>query len=372
MALPASTQAKYWGIAAAVFFVALWYLGDVVLPFILGGAIAYFLDPVADRLEAWSGSRVLATVIITLVGLLVFIVAVLAVVPLLVQQTAALVDTAPSLFARLRDFLSAKFPFLVDEDSVVRDSLIALGQRIQQQGGAFLTSVLSSALSFINVLILLIIVPVVSFYMLLDWDRLVAAVDDLLPLDYADDIRQLAREIDQTMSSFIRGVGTVSLTLGAYYAIALMLAGLNFGLVVGAIAGMLTFIPYVGALIGGALAIGLAMFQFWGEAQVVDGETVVQATNWLRIAIVAGIFFLGQFLEGNILTPKLVGSSIGLHPVWLMFALSVFGSLFGFVGLLVAVPVAASLGVVARFFYRKYKGGRLYRGAAGKADEHGA
>jgi predicted PurR-regulated permease PerM len=154
----------------------------------------------------------------------------------------------------------------------------------------------------------------------------------------------------------------VCLVLGTYYAVALMLAGLNFGLIVGFIAGLITFIPYVGALVGGTLAVGLALFQFWGSVEVPDGETIGHATNWLRIGIVAGIFGLGQFLEGNILTPKLVGGSVGLHPVWLLFALSVFGTLFGFVGMLVAVPIAAMIGVVARWGLSRYKDSLLYRG----------
>ena len=176
----------------------------------------------------------------------------------------------------------------------------------------------------------------------------------------------LGRQIDRTLASFIRGQGTVCLVLGAYYAIALMLAGLNFGLIVGFIAGLISFIPYVGAMVGGVLAIGLALFQWWGGTEVVDGQTVEVATNWLRIGIVGAIFMLGQFFEGNILTPNLVGQSVGLHPVWLILALSIFGSLFGFVGMLVAVPVAAVIGVVARFLIAEYKAGQLYKGHIGK------
>ncbi len=145
-------------------------------------------------------------------------------------------------------------------------------------------------------------------------------------------------------------MGTVCLVLGTYYAIALMLVGLQFGLVVGFIAGLITFIPYVGALIGGGLAIGLGLFQFWGD--------------WVSLGLVAGVFVVGQMIEGNILTPKLVGGSVGLHPVWLLIALSVFGSLFGFIGMLVAVPVAAVLGVVIRYIMGQYKKGRLYKGLA--------
>ena len=207
---------------------------------------------------------------------------------------------------------------------------------------------LTSAASLFNVVILLVIVPVVSVYLLLDWDRMVAKIDTLLPRDHAPTIRKLASDIDQTLASFIRGMGTVCLILGTYYAIALMIAGLQFGLVVGFVAGLVTFIPYLGALIGGALAIGLALFQFWGD--------------WVSVGIVAGIFALGQVLEGNVITPKLVGSSVGLHPVWLLLALSVFGALFGFVGMLVAVPVAAALGVIARFGVQQYQSSLLYRG----------
>jgi predicted PurR-regulated permease PerM len=200
----------------------------------------------------------------------------------------------------------------------------------------------------INIMILLLITPVVAVYMLLDWDRMIARIDALLPLDHAPIVRQLAREVDDTLSAFVRGMGTVSLILGTYYAVTLMAVGLQFGLVVGFIAGVVTFIPYLGALIGGSLAIGLALFQFWGE--------------WGSIGLVALIFVIGQLVEGNFLTPKLVGGSIGLHPVWLLLALSVFGGLFGFVGMLVAVPLAAVLGVLARFGIGQYTESRLFQG----------
>ncbi|WP_375255367.1 AI-2E family transporter [Yoonia sp.] len=362
MALPIGQQAKYWGIATAVFLLALWFLGDVILPFVLGGAIAYLLDPVADRLEKAGFSRMASVAIITLVAVLIFVLLILLVIPTLVQQSAALINTAPELFDRLRNGLLTRFPQLMDDQSAVYQQLIAIGETIQSKGGELLNGILSSALGLINILVLLVIVPVVAVYMLLDWDNMTAKIDEMLPRDHAETIRMLARDIDTTLASFIRGQGTVCLVLGTYYAVALMLAGLNFGLIVGFIAGLITFIPYVGALVGGVLAVGLALFQFWGAVEVVDGDTVTFANDWLRIGIVAGIFGLGQFLEGNILTPKLVGSSVGLHPVWLLFALSVFGSLFGFVGMLVAVPIAAMIGVLARWGVGQYKSSLLYRG----------
>ncbi|WP_163846866.1 AI-2E family transporter [Pseudooceanicola aestuarii] len=355
MALPVRTQLKYWSIAAGVFALMLWWLGDVILPFVLGAAVAYFLDPVADRLEAMGASRAAATAIITLVAVLVFVLGALLVVPTLVNQTVALFDTAPQLFRDLQAFLTTNFPQISDEGSTLRQTLIAVGETIQSKGGELLNTALTSVGSLINVVMLFVIVPVVAFYLLYDWDNMVARIDELLPREHAPTIRRLAGDIDATLASFIRGMGTVCLILGTYYAIALMLVGLQFGLVVGAVAGLITFIPYVGALVGGALAIGLALFQFWGD--------------WVSIGLVAGIFVLGQVIEGNVLTPKLVGDSVGLHPVWLIFALSVFGSLFGFVGMLVAVPVAAALGVIARFVIGRYKSSQLYRGPASEATD---
>jgi predicted PurR-regulated permease PerM len=348
MALPAREQVKYWGIAAVVLIVTLWALGDVLLPFVLGGAIAYFLDPVADRLERLGLSRVAATALITAAGIVIFVLLLLLVIPSLVTQALELFDVAPTLFANLRDFLVDRFPELMESESPLRRSLISVGETIQSKGGELLNTVLSSAAGIINIVMLFVIVPVVSVYLLLDWDRMVARIDELLPRDHAPVIRQLAADIDRTLASFIRGMGTVCIILGTYYAVALMVIGLQFGLVVGFVAGLVTFIPYLGALIGGALAIGLALFQFWGD--------------WLSIGLVAGVFVLGQVVEGNVLTPKLVGSSVGLHPVWLLLSLTVFGTLFGFVGMLVAVPLAAAIGVLARFASQQYLHSRLYRG----------
>ena len=348
MALPVKTQIQYWGIASAVFIVVMWFLGDQILPFVLGAAIAYFLDPVADKIEKLGFSRAVAVSSITLIGVVIFVVMALLVVPTLIQQSVNLVNTAPKLFDDFQTFLTQRFPSIIDEDSTLRQSLISVGETIRDRGGQLLEGVLTSAASLINVVVLLVIVPVVAFYLLYDWDRMIAEIDRLLPRDHAPTIRMLATRIDQTLASFIRGMGTVCLVLGSYYAIALMLVGLQFGLVVGAFAGLITFIPYVGAVVGGMLAIGLALFQFWGD--------------WVSIGLVAGIFIIGQVFEGNILTPKLVGSSVGLHPVWLIFALTVFGALFGFVGMLVAVPVAAAIGVLARFAIEQYLDSRLYRG----------
>lgn len=355
MALPVRDQLKYWGIAAAVFLALMWVLGDIILPFVLGMAVAYFLDPVADRLEALGLSRALATVTITLIAGLAFLLVALMVLPRLVEQAVALVNTAPQLFSDLQAFLTERFPSLIDQNSTLRSSLDGLGRAIQSKGGQLLNTAVTSAMSVINLVVLVVLVPVITFYLLMDWDRMIARIDDLLPRDHAPVIRRIAADIDRTLASFIRGQGTVCLILGTFYAIALMVIGLQFGLIVGFIAGLISFIPYVGALVGGALALGLAVFQFWGE--------------WWMIGGVAAIFAAGQVVEGNILTPNLVGGSVGLHPVWLIFALSAFGALFGFVGMLVAVPVAASIGVVARWGVEQYRDSRLYKGLSSQDEE---
>jgi predicted PurR-regulated permease PerM len=353
MALPVREQVKYWGAAAAVFLLLLYVLGNVILPFLVGGAMAYFLDPVADRLERAGLSRTAATAVIALVATLIVVLAVLAIIPTLINQAVALVNAAPEIARRLQGFLLEKFPQLADSTSTMRQALADIGATVQSKGGELVNAVFSSALGVVSAVVFLLVVPVVAFYMLLDWDHMIERIDSLLPRDHAPVIRRLAREIDAVLAGFVRGQVSVCLLLGLYYSVALMLAGLQFGLIVGAIAGTITFIPYVGALVGGVLAIGLALFQFWGE--------------WVSIGVVAAIFAVGQFIEGNILTPKLVGRSVGLHPVWLLFALSVFGVLFGFVGMLVAVPVAASLGVLTRFAAEQYRQSLLFTGREGPA-----
>jgi predicted PurR-regulated permease PerM len=339
MALPVQDQLKYWGIAAIIFFALLYLLGDVSLPFIVGGAIAYFLDPVADRLQQLGLSRIAATVVISLLALVVIVALVLAVIPTLISQLSALISAAPEITRQLQAFLLERFPELSDRTSTMRQTLTQIGEAISARGGELVNGLVTSALNLISVIVFIVVVPVVAFYLLLDWDKMVARVDSWLPRDHAPAVRQIAREIDAVLAGFVRGQVSVCLILGTFYSVALMLAGLQFGLVVGAIAGAITFIPYVGSLVGGALAIGL----------------------------VAAIFAIGQFFEGNILSPKLVGGSVGLHPVWLLFALSAFGALFGFVGMLVAVPVAAVIGVLTRFGITRYRDSLLYRGVDGRS-----
>ncbi len=355
MSLSVGQQLRYWGVGLAIFALVLWYVGNTLLPFMVGAAIAYLLDPFADRLEEWGLSRTLATVVISVLVLVLSLLAFILVVPLIFNQVRALVDAAPHLLTTMLDFLTAKFPGLLDANSPIRQNLASVEAAIRANSAQVLGQVLSSSLAVVNFVTLLIVAPVVAFYLLLDWDRMVAVIDSWLPREHAPVIRRLGRECDSVLAGFVRGQMTVGLILGIFYAVALGLIGLQFGVVVGLVAGLLTFIPYVGSTFGGVTSIGLALFQYWD--------------NPVWIAVVAGVFGVGQLVEGNFLTPKLVGGSVGLHPVWLMFALFAFGSALGFVGLLIAVPAAASIGVLGRFAIANYKASHLYLGPEAEQTE---
>ncbi|MDO5646423.1 AI-2E family transporter [Paracoccus sp. (in: a-proteobacteria)] len=348
MRIPIRKQAVWWGVAAAAFLLTLWLLGQAVLPFIIGAGIAYLLDPVADRLERLGLSRTMAVVLITFVVVLAFVAAMLLVVPLLVRQATALIETAPQMFEQARLFVETRFPDLLPDEVVASQTITDITTALRDQAGNLAGKVLGSVRGVVSAVALLVIVPVVAFYLLLDWDKLIASVDQHLPREHAPTIRIIAGEIDDALSGFLRGQAVVILILGTWYAFGLMLVGLPFGFFIGIMAAVLSFIPYVGVLIGGATAIGVALFSFWG------------APIWIGAVIV--IFAIGQVVEGNYLQPKIVGAHVGLHPVWLLLALSVFGSLFGFVGLVLAVPMAAALGVLVRFLMARYRQSALYTG----------
>jgi predicted PurR-regulated permease PerM len=349
-----SRQAWFWGGALVILSTALWILGDTLLPFVLGAAIAYFLDPVADRLERAGLNRVFATAVISTGVILCFVLTVLLIVPALIEQVRQAINAAPGLIDGLQSWIGTRFPRFSSEDQLLRRALASVEGSIAEVGPNVINSVLTSSLAVVDFLVLIVVAPVVAFYLLLDWDRMVNRVDSLLPRQHAQTIRTIFGEIDRVLAGFVRGQFSVCVFLGTFYAVALSFVGLPFGFLVGLVAGFLSFIPYVGSLTGGVLSIGIALVTFWGEP--------------LWIVLVAAIFGFGQFVEGNILSPKLIGKSVGLHPVVLIFALAVFGRLFGFAGLLVAVPAAASLGVLSRFLLDIYLESPLYRGSLRMVD----
>ncbi len=359
-------QIFFW-LAFLVGFIAFLYVfSSILLPFLAGMAIAYFLDPVADRLERLGLSRTMATLVI-LIGFIVLIaLSLMVVIPVLVGQFTDFGQRLPEYVDKLRSFVvdaqNSMLPgWVKSQIGNIKNNFSG----IMSEGVTFLTGLFSqiwnSGKAIVDVISLLIVTPVVAFYILLDWDHMVAKVDRWIPRDYVGSVRQIAREIDQAVAGFIRGQGSLCLILGVYYAAGLSLVGLNFGLLIGLFSGMISFIPYVGSMLGLVLSVGVALVQFGADP--------------VWVGLVLAVFFSGQFMEGNILQPKLVGQSVGLHPVWLMFALFAFGALFGFVGLLVAVPAAAAIGVLVRFALNRYLESDLYFGRAVEApllDEHNA
>jgi predicted PurR-regulated permease PerM len=346
-------QLLFWLGALAAFILIIWLLHDMLLPFVAGTALAYLLNPAADRLEGLGFPRILATLVVIGSFVLFFVVAGILLFPILGSQLFSFIQRLPDYVTRLQQLITQENKEWLQH--IVGDKLPDIQKSLGDLMGegatwlvAFLKSLWSGGRAILSLFSLIIITPVVAFYLLYDWHAVVDKVDSWLPLRYRATIRTLASQIDHAIAGFLRGQALVCIILGLYYAIGLTIAGLNFGLLIGSISGLLTFIPYVGSLTGFVIGMIVALVQFWA--------------SWPSIIVVLLIFVVGQFLEGYVLSPKLVGESVGLHPVWLMFALFAFGYLFGFVGLLIAIPLAAAVGVLLRFALAQYLASPLYTG----------
>jgi predicted PurR-regulated permease PerM len=361
MTISVARQVRFWLLTVVVIAAALWLLHGILLPFVAGTALAYLLDPIANRLERLGLNRLAAALLIVGIFVLALLIMAILIVPLIAAQFAAFIDKLPGYVTQLQSLVTdPNRPWLrkiVGESFA--DATKSTGELVRQSMGwlaTFLRSLWSGGQAVISFFSLAVVTPVVAFYLICDWKRIVATLDEWIPRPQLAVVRGLAREIDTAIAGFVRGQTGVCLILGSYYAVALTVAGLNFGLLIGLISGLLSFIPYVGSLTGLLLGAGVAVVQF--------------APDYASIIVVVAIFLIGQFVEGYILAPKLVGEKVGLHPVWLMFALFAFGYLFGFVGLLVAVPLAAAVGVLTRFALRQYLASPVYTGAP--ADSAGA
>lgn len=355
--MTAERQLRFWLIGLLVTVLLLWLLSGILLPFVAAMAVAYFLDPAADKLEAWGCSRTVATIIITAAFFLIVIVLAVLLLPLLQQQAVDFATKVPGYLEVLQAYLAGALERVQDrlpaEDlEGLRKAVTAyLGEGIRWLG-QLAGSLWSGGLALLNLLSLLFITPVVCFYLLRDWDQMTAKIDGWLPRRHAPVIREQFHLVNETLAGFVRGQGLVCIILAVYYGIALTIAGLDFGLFIGIGAGAISFVPYVGAALGMLVSVGLALAQF-DELQ--------------RVAIVAAIFIVGQFVEGNFLSPKLVGDRVRLHAVWIIFALLAGAALLGFVGVLLAVPVAAMVGVLSRFGIERYLESPLYAGPGGAA-----
>ena len=355
----------YWIAGFGAFLAFVYLLTDILLPFVAGMILAYLLDPIADFLERHRFPRWVAAGLITLIATAVVISALLLLVPLLQSQIVDFAGRLPSYLELLREkavvlLAAVQTQVSPEEMASIREKLGgAAGPNALAWIGNLLTRIWGGGVALLNLLSLLVITPIVMFYLLRDWDDIVETIDDWLPRRLAPVIREKTTEIDEVLSGFLRGQFSVCLLLGVLYAIGLSLVGLDFGLIIGFVTGLISFVPYFGMLIGFAVGLGVAIAQF---------------SDWQPVAMVAGVFVIGQFLEGNFITPKLVGDRIGLHPAWIIFALLAGGALFGFTGILLAVPAAAVVGVLGRSSIQQYKQSEAYLGSPdlqdGSDDRH--
>lgn len=352
-------KAAFWIGLIVVGLLFLYAVRGILLPFVVGMAIAYLADPFADKLEKWGMSRAAATTVITVIFFAVVTIALILITPLIAGQLLGLVQRLPLYFERASAFvipfvneLLAKLPteFNLTDITMGRKALGNYTQDGLKWLLGLLSEIWTGGLAMVNLLSLLVITPVVAFYLLWEWDTIVATIDSWLPRRQAETVRGVISEIDSVLSGFVRGQAMVCVILAAFYGVGLSLVGLEFGLIIGVASGALSFIPFVGAIFGAVASVGVALFQFWPD--------------YVWIAAVAAIYGVGQILEGNVLTPKLVGSKVGLHPVWVIFGLLAGGVLFGFVGMLLAVPLTAVIGVVARFAVGEYLDSRFYHHSA--------
>ena len=328
-------------------------LSDVLLPFVLGIGIAYLFDPIADRLQRLGLSRTLATTFILCSFFIAVVLVIILIVPVLQRQISAALGLVPEAIQRVEYMLKSilwQMQTELSPDAVkeIKSTAGDFASTTIKWFSGIVGKVLTGGLAFLNLPSLILITPLVAFYLLRDWDDVIAKIDSWLPRDAAPTIRVQVRKIDDTLAGFLRGQGLVCASLAVFYGLGLTLVGLKAGLLIGVAAGALAVIPYIGATVSLIIGIGLAIAQF--------------QQDWVHIALVAAVFFVGQTLESYVFTPRLVGGRVGLSPIWIIFAMLAGGALFGFTGVLLALPVAAVVGVLVRFGIEQYLESDLYHG----------
>ncbi|MBU1305175.1 MAG: AI-2E family transporter [Alphaproteobacteria bacterium] len=348
-----------WIAFLVVLILLLWLFRGILLPFVVGAALAYLLNPLVNQLQRWRFNRGWATAVVLLAVITIFVGLFLMFLPLVGQQIIGLIQRLPGYVTSLQGLVTEWSPQInewlgPDRAAQFQTSITELTRQALGFIATLPAELVNIGYTGAAVIGVTLVTPVVAFYLLLDWEGMVRGLQGLLPRDHKHEINGILSDIDKSMAGVIRGQGGVLVIDAVFYATALSLIGLNFGLAVGLISGLLSFVPFVGFAFGFSLSVGIAIVQFW--------------PNYWMVVAVAAIFLGWQFIEGNVLYPKLVGSSININPVWLMFALLAFGALFGFVGLLLAVPLAAIGGVLVRYGVGKYKASSLYIGQNGESD----
>lgn len=344
-------QALFWVAAAVFLLLFVWVFKIILLPFVVGTTIAYLLNPLLVRLGKFNISRTISTVLI----LSLFVVSVIALftllMPPLYSETVQLAERAPeyvdALWNRLQPYVEIVGETVNEDDfeESIQEVIKSNMSSALSVSTDLLGRLLDGGRAIVGFATFIIVTPLVAFFMMIEWGSITAWVDQLLPRHSYDQVKQLLSRIDKKIAGFIRGQLLVALSLGILYSVALSVAGLQFGYLIGIAAGALSIIPLFGSTVGLLVAVGVA----W-----------LQSTDASFVAVIAGIFLFGQLMEGNFITPKVMGESVGLHPLWILFSLMAGGALFGIVGMVIAVPIAATAGVLLSFAIEQYKQSQYY------------
>ena len=317
----------------------LWNISDILSPFILGGILAYLLDPVADKMESFGVPRLLTALTVSLLALFVLMTAAILVIPIIFDQINQIIRFIPYITNEI--YLVMQKGFKVLNLGEVEDiDLVNLSKNLNEVSPIFAKSIFNSSFAILDFIFLLMVTPIVAIYLLVDWDKIIKEVEKVIPRRLEPTISQIVIEMHKTVASFLRGQFSVCIILAIFYAVSLTALGLEYGLLVGLFSGLISFIPLIGAILGGLVALVVSLAQFW------------QTPEWVGVVLI--IFLCGQILEGNLLTPRLVGKSVKLHPLWIIFSVTCFGSLMGWVGVILAVPSAACIAVLVRFSLKIY------------------
>ena len=317
----------------------LWNISDILAPFILGGILAYLLDPMADKMESFGVPRLLTALTVSLFALFVLMTAAILVIPIIFDQINQIIGFIPYITNEIYLVMQKGFKAL-NLGEVEDIDLVNLSKNLNEVSPIFAKSIFNSSFAILDFIFLLMVTPIVAIYLLVDWDKIIKEVEKVIPRRLEPTISQIVIEMHKTVASFLRGQFSVCIILAIFYAASLTALGLEYGLLVGLFSGLISFIPLIGAILGGLVALVVSLAQFW------------QTPEWVGVVLI--IFLFGQVLEGNLLTPRLVGKSVKLHPLWIIFSVTCFGSLMGWVGVILAVPSAACIAVLVRFSLKIY------------------
>lgn len=343
----------FWGISVLLLILLIWLFKPILLPFILGGTIAYLLNPLVNKICSKGLNRQAAALCI-LGGFFLFLAIILAIIsPILFREAEGFIQAAPGYADKIRDFVEPRLMWIQEQmgytitteqvQTVIQENM----DKALQVGKGILGGIKTGGVAIVDFITTFLITPIAAYFLMKEWPQITRWVKGIIPRSQVTTVSRLGRKIDLKISGFVRGQITICLALGFAYAVALSIAGLNYGFVIGLGTGVLSIIPFVGSTLGLVTSVIVAFLQTGGDLSFVF--------------IIAGIFFAGQFIEGNFVTPKLMGDSVGLHPLWIIFALMAGGSLLGLVGMFLAVPAAASIGVLVNFAVSEYKKSAYYQ-----------